>query len=171
MMMTASSTIAFADAVQRAVDNTDPAETLIIVTADHGHVMTLGGYPKRGNPILGKVVRVGETDADLAEDGLPHTSVIYSNGRGFRDLAMNTNSDASYGLPIDTGRKDLTTVDTTISGYHQEALVPQTAETHSGEDVGVYATGPGAELVAGTQEQNAIFHIMDVASGLVSKAE
>jgi len=53
--------IEFAKAVQVAVAKTDPKETLIIVPANHSHVFTIAGYPKRGNPILRKVVEVGET--------------------------------------------------------------------------------------------------------------
>ena len=71
--------IEFARAVQYAVENTDPAETLIMVTADHSHVFTIAGYPKRGNDILGLVVPPkgnGEDGGDgvsplLAADGKP----------------------------------------------------------------------------------------------------
>ena len=46
--------LAFANAVQKAADLTDESDTLIITTADHSHVFTIGGYPSRGNPIFGK---------------------------------------------------------------------------------------------------------------------
>ena len=159
-------TIELARAVKTATENTNPEETLILVTADHGHVFTIAGYPKRGNPILGKVVGVNSGTPALADDGQPYTTVGYMNGLGFRDLGNETDSDVSYDDPADAGRKDLTSVDTTTSGYHQEALVPLSSETHSGEDVGIYATGPGAHLVSGTHEQSMIFHIMNHAGGL-----
>lgn len=164
-------TIEFANAVQAAVDNTNPEETLIIVTADHSHVFTIAGYPKRGNPILGKVVGVNSDEPSLASDGMPYTTVGYTNGRGFRDLGDETNADASYSDPSVTGRVDLTDVDTQSPGFHQEALVPTSSETHAGEDVAVYATGPSASLVRGTNEQSYLFHIMDNAANLITKAE
>jgi alkaline phosphatase len=82
-----------------------------------------------------------------------------------------TDADAAYSNPIDAGRKDLSLVDTESSGFHQEALVPLSSETHAGEDVGVYAFGPGAHLVSGTNEQNTLFHVMDYALNLIGKAE
>lgn len=163
--------IAFADAVQAAVDATNPEETLIIVTADHSHVFTMAGYPKRGNPILGKVVSVGSTEPSLASDGMPYTTLGYTNGKGFRDLGAETNADASYSADAVTGRQDLSMVDTQSTGFHQEALVPTSSETHAGEDVGIYAQGPGAHLITGTNEQSVIFHVMDYAADLVAKAE
>ncbi|MCB4435755.1 alkaline phosphatase [Alteromonas sp. McT4-15] len=164
-------TIAFAEAIAAADALTNDEDTLIIVTADHGHVFTIAGYPKRGNPILGKVVNVGANDAATAADGTPYTTLGYTNGLGFRNLGDVTNSDASYLDGPDTGRKDITDVDTTTPGYHQEALIPLGSETHSGEDVGIYAKGPGAFLVNGTNEQSVIFHVMDFAGDFVSKAE
>ncbi|HBY85054.1 MAG TPA: alkaline phosphatase [Colwellia sp.] len=164
-------TIAFADAVQAAVDNTDPEETLIIVTADHSHVFTMAGYPKRGNPILGKVVSVGKTEPSLAKDGLPYTTLGYTNGKGFRDLGSETDADEGYSGDAITGRQDLTLVDTNSTGFHQESLVPRGSETHAGEDVGIYAMGPGSHLVTGTNEQSIIFHVMDYAADLVKQAE
>lgn len=164
-------TIAFADAIAVADELTNDEDTLIIVTADHGHVFTIAGYPKRGNPILGKVVSVGSDTPAEAADGTPYTTLGYTNGRGYRDFGDETNSDATYALDPDAGRKDITDVDTTTPGYHQEALVPLSSETHSGEDVGIYAKGPGAFLVNGTNEQSVIFHVMEFAGDLVSEAE
>ncbi|WP_199609824.1 alkaline phosphatase [Flocculibacter collagenilyticus] len=163
-------TIEFANAVAKADSMTDDDDTLIVVTADHGHVFTIAGYPKRGNPILGKVVNVGKDEPALAEDGMPYTTLGYTNGRGFMDLGDETNADASYDHDINTGRKDLTNVDTTATGFHQEALIPKSSETHSGEDVGIFAKGPGAFLVNGTNEQSIIFHVMDKAANLVQQA-
>ena len=164
-------TIEFSQAIQAAVDSTNPDETLIIVTADHSHVFTIAGYPRRGNPILGKVIDVGTTELAKGLDDLPYTTLGYANGLGFQDLGDETNADRRYYSEPFEGRADLTDIDTQTSGYHQEALMPMSLETHSGEDVAVYATGPGAHLVSGTQEQTAIFHVMNFAGDLVTKAE
>lgn len=166
-----SDTVALANAVRVADEATSDEETLIIVTADHSHVMTIGGYPKRGNPILGKTVSVGSDTPALAADGLPYTTLTYSNGLGFRDLGAETDSDASYaGAPF-SGRVDLSSIDTEAPGFHQEALVPLSSETHAGEDVAIFAKGPGANLVTGTNEQSIIYHVMDYAADLLNKAE
>ena len=159
-------TIEFSKAVEAAVKAVNMRETLIIVTADHSHVFTIAGYPKRGNPILGKVVPVGSDQPSLANDGLPYTTLGYTNGRGFADYGDETNADVRDEDDVAAGRIDTTNINTEASGYHQEALVPLGSETHAGEDVGIYGKGPGAHMVSGTNEQNVIFHVMNRAANL-----
>jgi len=69
-------TIELSKAVEVAMNMTDPEETLLVVTADHGHTTSLGGYPTRGNNILGKVVGnnadgTPSSDPSLGTDGKP----------------------------------------------------------------------------------------------------
>ncbi len=148
------------DAVQTTLDAVDLDETLILVTADHSHVFTIAGYPRRGNPILGKVYEARSEEIALDENGKPYTTLGYMNGRGFRDYGDELNADRSYWDDPVAGRQDITEIDTTTTGYHQETLVPLGSETHGGEDVAVYATGPGAAAASGVQEQNRLFHVM-----------
>ncbi|MFT4767459.1 MAG: alkaline phosphatase [Glaciecola sp.] len=153
-------TIELSEAVAAVMQNIDSDDTLVMVTADHSHVFTMAGYPRRGNPILGKVISPWSDEPTLDEDGLPYTTLGYMNGRGFRDHGDQLNADSTYAEAPTTGRKDISDVDTTRPGYHQEALVPLSAETHGGEDVAVYANGPGAEGAMGAIEQNQLFHVM-----------
>ena len=106
----------------------------------------------------------------LAEDDLPFTTINYNNGRGFCDLGDVTDSDVGYGCPITAGsRTDISAIDTEAAGYHQEGLVPLTSETHSGEDITIHATGPGASFARGTVEQSMVYHIMNNARPLVAE--
>lgn len=163
-------TIELSEAVAATLRNINPANTLVMVTADHSHVFTIAGYPKRGNPILGKVVPAWSDAPMLDDNGLPYTTLGYMNGRGYRDYGDEPNADITYGEPADAGRRDISGVDTTRIGYHQEALVPLNSETHGGEDVAVYATGPGALGAMGTMEQSQLFHVMLNATGWEAEA-
>ncbi|MEC4728254.1 alkaline phosphatase [Shewanella sp. D64] len=167
-------TIALSEAVRVAMEKTSSKDTLLMVTADHSHVFTIAGYPTRGNPILGLVK--GNDSSGLAgvthstdSNGLPYTTLGYTNGRGYANLS--TGGDERYGYPIEAGRIDLNYVDTQNAGFHQEALIPLSSETHAGEDVAIFASGPGAHLIQGTVEQNHIFHVINHAANLVVKAE
>ena len=162
-------TLAFEAAVKAAYEYTNPEETLILVTADHSHVFTIAGYPKRGNPILGKVVNVGSDEPATAADDMPYTTLGYTNGLGHQNLGTETDADAVYAYDANTGRVDLTNIDTTASGYHQEALIPLGSETHAGEDISLHATGPGSQLVQGVVEQNVVFHLINQALDLVEE--
>jgi alkaline phosphatase len=154
-------TVEFARAVQWAVDHTDPAETLIMVTADHSHVFTIAGYPQRGNDILGLVVPPagrGEDGGDgrsplLAADGRPYTTLGYANGPGA--LYPDEDGDGEHARPLPQ----------TGINARQQATVPLGAETHAGEDVALFATGPGAEKARGVIEQNVIYTIIRKALG------
>ncbi len=155
--------IALSDAVNKAVETLKSIgeldDTLIIVSADHSHTFTIAGYPQRGNNILGKVIEPGASGYTKATDGAPYTTLSYANGLGFH---TGVAGDDVYATPVQIGRfADMTNVDTTDVNFHQEATVPLAgAETHAGEDVAVFARGPGAYLIQGVLEQNVIFHVM-----------
>jgi alkaline phosphatase len=155
-------TLAFNDAIKTALELTKREDTLIVVTADHSHTMTINGYPKRGNPILGLAVDVDGKPMTGA-DGKPYTTLSYANGPGgvFPALAEGQTVAAPAGV-----RPDLTGVDTTSPDFLQQSLVPMSSETHAGEDVGIYAWGPMAHLFSGTVEENYIYHVLSNASGL-----
>ena len=86
-------------------------------------------------------------------------------------MGEQTDADIRYDLPIDTGRTNLTHVNTELPGFHQEALVPMSTETHGGEDVAIYGRGAGSALVTGTNEQSVIYHVMNEAGQLAKDAE
>lgn len=147
---------AFARAVEQARTMTDENETLILVTADHSHVFVIAGYPPRGNPILGLVHRIapdGRPSPELrrGRDGKPYTTLGYWNGPG-----------AHPGKP----RPALDDQTVLAPDYRQQAAVPLDSETHGGEDVPLYASGPGAVLARGVIEQNEIYHMVRRALGL-----
>lgn len=163
-------TIAFSDAVRAATEATSEEDTLILVTADHSHTLNFVGYPQRGNPILGKVVGSSGEDRKpgLAADalGLPYTTLSYANGPGY---AGATDQQAEgpkrfahlvSGAQAAHGRPDLSGVNTEDPDYLQESPMPTGSETHGGDDVGVWAIGPGSAAVRGSIEQNVIFHLL-----------
>eukprot|EP00073_Rattus_norvegicus_P050049 XP_017452393.1 PREDICTED: alkaline phosphatase, placental-like [Rattus norvegicus] len=87
-----------------------------------------------------------------ALDGRPFTSILYGNGPGYK-LEKGT-------------RPDVTDKESRDPKYRQQAAVPLSSETHSGEDVAIFARGPQAHLVHGVQEQNYIAHVMAFAGCL-----
>lgn len=174
-------TVELSNAVRAAAAKVSLDDTLIIVTADHSHTLTISGYPARGNNILGLVREVGN-DGNLEPDykrdrlGLPFTTLNYANGRGYTGAA-NDGSEGSKFWPIaptrfkgiTNGRPDLTKVDTTDPNYDQEGIFPLGDETHGGEDVAIFAEGVDAQLIRGSMEENWIFYVMADALRLARK--
>ena len=151
----------FNRAVETALAKVDLSDTLVLVTADHSHVFTMGGYATRGNPILGLVVtndKSGEPNdwPATAADGRTYTTLAYANGPG-----------AVSELPRPEPETGI--------GALAQALIPMRSEnidgsvsndeTHGGEDVALYGIGAGAGNVRGVIEQNLIFDIMMDAYG------
>ncbi|KAK6965079.1 alkaline phosphatase [Biomphalaria glabrata] len=139
-------TVAFADAIDVANRLTNKSETLIVVTADHSHVMSLAGYASRGNPILG-LSDEDNHQPTKANDGKPYTTILYADGPGFH-----------------SPRQIVTGIDTADKAYISQSAVPLYSETHGGEDVGIYAQGPQSFLYSGVHEQNYIPIVMAYAS-------
>ena len=143
------------EAVKVAMEKTGD-DTLIMVTADHSHVFTIGGYPARGNPILGLVrnpdPEAGGPAKDYAKDldGKPYTTLGYANGPNIRTADSPALTDALV----------------QSEDYQQQTTIRLGSETHAGEDVPLYAVGPGAHRVRGVMEQDEIAGVIDAALGL-----
>jgi alkaline phosphatase len=141
------------------MEMTDPADTLIIVTADHEHAIAFNGYCGRGSNILGLCMAENGSgiehtgEPNLGADGKPYTVIGYLNGAG--SILVEQPGGSYFGE-----RPALTEEQATDIDYLQQALIPMSSETHSGEDVAVYARGPWAHLFGGVIEQNVIFHVM-----------
>ncbi|VDO56698.1 unnamed protein product [Haemonchus placei] len=120
----------FEEAVQVAHEITNPNETLIIVTADHGHALTLPGYLQTKQSLF-ESTRVEQPEGNTVDKGehwLP--ALFFASGPGYRN-----------------GFKDHSSADTERPFYRHPTAVPSQHGYHGGEDVGVWADGPFSEQV------------------------
>ncbi|KAG8240334.1 hypothetical protein J437_LFUL000809 [Ladona fulva] len=123
------------------------SETLLIVTSDHTHTMSINGYPKRDDDILG-IASASKIN------GREYTTLSYANGVGFK-------YNCSEGKALWEDPKE---AKTTSFEYKQQATVLQDEETHGGGDVTIYATGPMAHLFHRVHEQSYVAHVIAYAS-------
>jgi alkaline phosphatase len=173
-------------AIGAAMAKVDLSNTLIIVSADHSHVFNIAGYPLRPatelpytptstvpnytaaaysnlfdvvyhiDPATGSIAAAGD------KNGAPYTTLVYGNGPGYRGPVARVDpwTDPVPGLNgvPPSGPED--------TEYLQEAAVPLSSETHSGEEVGIYAVGLGSSSVRGTVKNTEIFRYMKRALAL-----
>ena len=141
-------------AIGAAIEAVDLDRTLIMATADHGHVLTVAGsmvrpvqdlpYAPRSAPasftglpyhgIFGTAHDIdgGVISERLDGNGVPYTVLGYANGPGHREgPRLDPNSTLALGGGLVLG--------TSHAWYRQEATVPRTSETHGAADVAVYA--------------------------------
>jgi len=144
-------TLEFDRAIQLADAVTKDEETLIVISSDHSHMLTIAGDPPRGNPIL------GFTGNEDNSDGLPATTLAYTNGDGYRDGVWQAEEGKCR-------RADLSDEDSQSMTFKQPSLYPRDSATHSGEDVLIFAKGPFAHLFTGIHEQSYIPHAMAYAA-------
>lgn len=81
-------TVEYGKAVKKAKELTREEDTLIVVSSDHAHTMTVAGYPSRGNDILGVV------DTAKGDDGKPYTTISYANGKA-SSIAIDGRADVT----------------------------------------------------------------------------
>ncbi|KAF2362389.1 Alkaline phosphatase [Trinorchestia longiramus] len=142
-------TSAFDDAIRTALQLVDTQDTLVVVTSDHSHTATINGYPNRGQDIRGF--------SSLMDDGLPLSTITYTNGPGFQGSYIADNGG-------NVERRNLTDDDVTDYDFVKPAGALRYSETHGGDDVALYAIGPMSHLFQRTHEQSYIAHVMGYAA-------
>lgn len=131
----------------------DLDETLIVVTSDHAHTLTISGYADRGSSIFGIA-------QNSKQDQVPYTTLNYATG-GPDGFQMDV--DAATG---GVKRRNPSLEDTEAFTYVQQVGILTDENTHSGVDVGVHAMGPFAHLFHRTHEQSYVAHVISYAARL-----
>lgn len=82
---------------------TSDDDTLIVVTADHAHTMSISGYSRRGDDILG-------LNGDLSnKDHLPYSTLNYATGPAM--MMIEANGSRSHLSPENFGMFEENLVD------------------------------------------------------------
>ncbi|XP_065367959.1 membrane-bound alkaline phosphatase-like [Calliphora vicina] len=137
-------TLEFEKAIQLAREMTDPEDTLIVVSSDHAHPLTISGYPGRGTDILG----LNQHDAD--SNGLKYLTLNYPIGiKQYMDDKGN--------------RLDLEEIERG-NDFQYPSYIKSNDGQHSGDDVGIFASGPFDHLFSGVLQQSTIPHLMAYAA-------
>jgi len=98
-------------------------ETLLIVTADHSHSLTINGHPDRGADILGLAGKSKTEDT-------PYTTLTY--GTSYKGFQVD---------PEKLQRQNPALSDTTDWEYTQQAAINTNENLHGGSDVTIHARG------------------------------
>ncbi|EDW06417.1 alkaline phosphatase [Drosophila mojavensis] len=144
-----SEVLALNEAVQavqthlKAKDQLD--ETLLIVTADHSHSLTINGHPDRGADILGLA-------GNSKTEDTPYTTLTY--GTSYQGFQVD---------PERMMRQDPSLSDTRDWEYTQQAAINTNENLHGGSDVTIHARGAMSYLFHGVHEQSYVAHVISYA--------
>lgn len=169
------------------IDNAGVEHNGELQLADDGQPYAVVGYLNGGGSILKKERIPAELsmEAEIVAEDAPATK---ENQVAKADTGATSGSDAiqAHGDRLaadllaeldvttetnpDTGKSEsyrwigsrgaVTQEEAMDPDYMQQAMLPRSSETHSGEDVAAYASGPFAHLVNGTVEQSFLFAVM-----------
>ena len=168
-------------AIGAAIEAVDLDRTLIVATADHGHLLTMAPmvrpvddlhYAPRSVPALftglpyhGIFGTARSNDRGVIgerpdDNGVPYTVLGYATGPGHREgPRIDPDADRTPGwegaVPSSAGD----------AAYLQEATVPRSSGDRSAEDVAVYAIGRTADNVHGTVPNTQVFDWIMAAFG------
>lgn len=104
-------------------------ETLLIVTADHSHTLTINGHPERGADILGMA-------GNSKTEETPYTTLTY--GTSYKGFQVD---------PERLQRQNPALEDTTDWEYEQQAAINTNENLHGGSDVTLHARGKSDMLI------------------------
>ncbi|CAJ0603467.1 unnamed protein product [Cylicocyclus nassatus] len=130
--------------IQKAREMTDPSETLIIVTADHGHALTLPGWlPVEASLFENDFVK----SAKSKEEVYFVPAMLFATGPGYR---------GSFKVKeVLIHEKELRSWN-----YQQPTAIPHDYGSHGGEDVGIWADGPYSQLFSASLENTEIAYLI-----------